>query len=426
MFRILYILLFLFSPSLWGRHVYTWQNCIDMVVQKNSQLEAARSTLESNENLIGRSRFNFFPQLSADILNDRGENIGIIRLVNAPPTSTREYTNNYAAILTGRLNLFNGLKDLGGVRQANANTEASEQSLAITKSKLSNELKVAFEGLKIAREYQKLTQLFINRRLENLNIVELRYHGGMENKGSVLLSKSTLEDAKYDDLVAKNNEKVAIAQLARALGLDEFSDIDIRGEIPISDPTPNPDFRKLALSSPYYKEAVFKEQSSEAGITVARGEFFPNLNILATAGNQGTSFWPDDIDRWTLAVTITFPFFNGGRDYYGTKSAVNTWAAATSSRLDTGRDVLQNLQKTYTAFAEAVVKNNVDKSFMEAGKLRAEIARKKYNNGLLIFDDWIIIENYYIEYSKAYLVSKREKVIAEANWEYAQGKGVIP
>jgi outer membrane protein TolC len=226
--------------------------------------------------------------------------------------------------------------------------------------------------------------------------------------------------------VAKNNEKVALAQLARALGLDEFSDIDIRGEIPIFDPIPNPDFRKLALSSPYYKEAVFREQSSEAGITIARGDFFPNLNILATAGKQGTYLWPDEIDRWTLAVTLTFPFFNGGRDYYGTKSAVNTWAAATSSRLDTGRNVLQNLQKTYTAFVEAVVKNNVDKSFMEAGKLRAEIARKKYNNGLLIFDDWIIIENSFIEYSKAYLLSKRERVIAEANWEYAQGKGVIP
>ncbi|MFI5391297.1 MAG: TolC family protein, partial [Bacteriovoracales bacterium] len=419
MFRNFYILFFFFSPNLWSRQIYSWQNCIDTVTRKNSQLEASRSTLESNENLIGKSKYNFFPQLSADLLNDRGENIGMLRVVDAPSTNYRNYTNNYVALLTGRLNLFNGLKDLGGVRQANANTDASEQNLLATKSKLSYELKTAFEGLKIAKEYQKLTQIFIKRRLENLNIVELRYTGGMENKGSVLLSKSTLEDAKYDDLVAKNNERVSRAQLARALGLDEFSEIDIRGEIPISDPTPNPDFRELALSSPYYKEAVFKEQSSEAGITVARAEFFPNLNIVGTAGKQGTSFWPDDIDRWTLAVTITFPFFNGGRDYYGTKSAVNTWAAATSSRLDTSRDVLQNLQKTYTTFVEAVVKNNVDKSFMEAGKLRAEIARKKYNNGLLIFDDWIIIENAYIEYSKAYLLSKRERVIAEANWEYA-------
>jgi outer membrane protein TolC len=63
---------------------------------------------------------------------------------------------------------------------------------------------------------------------------------------------------------------------------------------------------------------------------------------------------------------------------------------------------------------------------MEAAKLRAEIARRKYNNGLLIFDDWIIIENDYVTYSKNYLFTKRDRVIAEANWEYAQGEGVIP
>jgi outer membrane protein len=209
--------------------------------------------------------------------------------------------------------------------------------------------------------------------------------------------------------------------------LDEFSDIQIKGEVPVSQPTDTtPDFKNLAVSTPFYRQATFKEKGAESGKVVSRAEFFPRFNIFATAGKQGDTFWPEDQERWSLGFTLTFPFFTGGKNYYGLKSAVNTWAASVSNRIEVSREVLQKLEKAYADYIEAVTRNNVDLSFMEASKLRAEIARRKYNNGLLIFDDWTIIEDDYVRNSKTYLLSKRDRVIAEANWEYTQGKGVIP
>ena len=417
---------FLIIPSfLWGAQVLTFENCIELALDKNTELKSAQSTLYSFENKEGGARYNFFPQLSADIVNDRGENVGLLRTVDNT-TSSKTKTNTYSALLTLRQNVFNGLADMAGTDQAGANTKASGQSLIITKAKLSFDLKNSFEGLRFAKEYQKLTKEIINRRKENLNIVELRYHNGMENKGSVLLSKATLAQAEYDNLVARNAERVSTAALARAIGLDEFADITIKGEVPVSEPPSIPDFKELAQETPYYKEAFFKEEGAEAGKVVARSEFFPKFNIFATAGEQGPYLWPEQQKRWSLGFTLTFPFFNGGRDYYGTKSAVNTWAASVSNRIEVSREILQKLEKAYADFIEAVARNDVDFSFMEASKLRAEIARRKYNNGLLIFDDWTIIEDKYVSDSKTYLLSKRDKIFAEANWEYAQGKGVIP
>ena len=417
---------FLIIPSfLWGAQVLTFENCIELALDKNTELKSAQSTLYSFENKEGGARYNFFPQLSADIVNDRGENVGLLRTVDNT-TSSKTKTNTYSALLTLRQNVFNGLADMAGTDKAGANTKASGQSLIITKAKLSFDLKNSFEGLRFAKEYQKLTKEIINRRKENLNIVELRYHNGMENKGSVLLSRATLEQAEYDNLVARNAERVSTAALARAIGLDEFADITIKGEVPVSEPPSTPDFKQLAQQTPYYQEAVFKEEGAQAGKVVARSEFFPKFNIFATAGEQGNYLWPEDQRRWSLGFTLTLPFFNGGRDYYGTKSAVNTWAASVSNRIEASRDILQKLEKAYADFIEAVVRNNVNYSFMEASKLRAEIARRKYNNGLLIFDDWTIIEDKYVSDSKTYLLSKRDKIFAEANWEYAQGKGVIP
>lgn len=423
--KVILISLLIIPSFLWGAQVLTFQNCIELALDKNTELKSAQSTLFSFENKEGVARYNFFPQISADIVNDRGENVGLLRVVDNT-TNSYTKTNTYSALLTLRQNVFNGLGDMAGTNQAGANTKASGQSLIITKAKLSFDLKNSFEGLRFAKEYQKLTKQIINRRKENLNIVELRYHNGMENKGSVLLSKATLQQAEYDNLVARNAERVSTAALARAIGLDEFADITIKGEVPVSEPPSIPDFKELAQETPYYKEAFFKEEGAEAGKVVARSEFFPKFNIFATAGEQGAYLWPEQQKRWSLGFTLTFPFFNGGRDYYGTKSAVNTWAASVSNRIEVSRDILQKLEKAYADFIEAVARNNVDLSFMEASKLRAEIARRKYNNGLLIFDDWTIIEDKYVSDSKTYLLSKRDKIISEANWEYAQGKGVIP
>lgn len=425
--KIFIIPFFIISPYLWAAQVLTFQNCVEMVLENNTELRAAHSNFYSFENKEGAARYNFFPQLSADIVNDRGENIGLLRYDPTGSVSTKTKTNTYTALLTARQNVFNGLADLASTEQAGANTQASNQRLIITKAKLSLDLKSSFEGLRFSKEYQKLTLQIIKRRRENLNIVELRYHNGMENKGSVLLSKATLQQAEYDNLVARNAERVSMAALARTLGLDEISNFQIAGEVPVSVPSNvAPDFKTIAVSTPFFKEATFKEEGAEAGKVVSRSEFFPRFNIFATAGKQGDYLWPDKEERWSLGFTLTFPFFNGGRDYYGLKSAVNTWAATVSSRIEVSREVLQKLERAYADYIEAVTRNNVDYSFMEASKLRAEIARRKYNNGLLIFDDWTIIEDDYVRNSKTYLISKRDRVIAEANWEYAQGKGVIP
>jgi hypothetical protein len=42
------------------------------------------------------------------------------------------------------------------------------------------------------------------------------------------------------------------------------------------------------------------------------------------------------------------------------------------------------------------------------------------------FEDWDRIENDLIQRQKTVLQSQRDRVTAEAAWEQAQGKGVIP
>jgi outer membrane protein TolC len=170
--------------------------------------------------------------------------------------------------------------------------------------------------------------------------------------------------------------------------------------------------------------AIGQEDSAKASVTVAASNFYPSLNLTGTVGKFGPEFYPDQ-DRWSLGVTLSLPIFTGGRDYYGYKSAVSSRAAATYNIPKVRKDTLDKLKQAFVAFVEAVEKLKVDTSFKYAAQVRAEIARKKYNNGLLTFEDWDIIENDLITREKTYLQSRRDRGLSEASWEQAQGKGVI-
>jgi outer membrane protein TolC len=126
-----------------------------------------------------------------------------------------------------------------------------------------------------------------------------------------------------------------------------------------------------------------------------------------------------------VGLILSVPIYSGGRDYYSTKSATASFAAAQASRENVERLARARLKQAYHNYQQAVERLRVDEEFLEATTLRAEIARSKYNNGLLSFEDWDIIENDLINRQKALLLSLRDRVTAEAGWEQAKGGGVI-
>lgn len=249
----------------------------------------------------------------------------------------------------------------------------------------------------------------------------------MENRGSLLLAKAYLEQAKYDLLQANNLDNVVKARLSRLLGFIQEQDFTVAGQVPIQDPPEQkPDFYAIASElHPEMIEADAAEQSAQKAITLARASFLPSLDLTSQFRKSNTEFYPDQQEQLSVGLSLTFPLFDGGRDYYNLKSAVSELQAATSRRKNVNQTLISSLEQGYASYIEAVAKFKVDHSFKQAAELRAEIARKRYNNGLLTFENWDVIENDLINRQKSYLISKRDRVIAEAAWEQVQGKGVI-
>ncbi len=410
----------------------SWKECTERAAAENGELRAAVAARDSTRNLEGVARSGFLPSLTASMGITEGSGGGGGTVVGAGSSGggaslvvSGSGMTTYTATLSGAQNIFNGFQDYGKVKQAKANTRAADANVAIVKAKVSFDLKSSFVGVVYANDAVKLTEEITRRRQDNLRLVELSFESGRENKGSVLLSRANLNQAKYDDLQAHNTRIVTKAQLARVLGYDDPDAFEITDGVPVQEPVPVSDFKTLALQTPDVRQGKAQEESANDAITVARSGFFPSLNLTGTAGKQGTEFFPQN-DRWNAGLTLSLPFFTGGKDLYGTRAATQTWIASGNTLFNTDRQILAKLKQTYSTYVEAVLKVKVDESFRDATMLRAEIARRKYNNGLLSFEDWDIIENDLIARQKTYLISKRDRVTAEAAWEQAQGKGAIP
>ncbi len=402
----------------------TWQVSVAEAAANNAELRSARANLDAAGNNASAARSGYYPQVSAGVGYSDTTSSSALSGSTTPGSSTFTGTA-YSASVSVNQNLFNGFQDRAKVQQGQANREVAAESLMLTKARISQALKNAYAGLKYAQDSITLAEKIVARQQENVRLVELRFESGRENKGSVLLTKASLAQARLSQLQAMQARVTAQAQLAQALGRSDADDLTVSDDPPTSEPVAQPDFQQLAQQAPDYLQAVAQEKSASAGVTLARSGYYPSLNLSGSIGRSGTDWFPQD-ERRTVGLNLNVPLFTGGRDYYTSRSAVASLDAAGAAKLTAQRQLLANLKQAYANDVQAVEKLKVDQAFLDAAQVRAEIARSQYSNGLITFSDWNLIENDLIQRQTAYVQSTRDRVVADAAWEQSQGRGVIP
>lgn len=398
----------------------TWNDCVRMAAERNPDLRAARETYHASEHTAKAAFGGYYPQVSLDLTGSKGNNYTLSTLSgNGVP-----FGNNVTASLTATQNLFKGFGDRALVAQGRADREASSSAIDVTRAEVSYSLKSAFAGLLYAQDADGLARRIIARREENRQMVELRFESGVENRGSAMMAAALVGQARYERTVARNAIRVSQEQLAAAMGLDDAEGIAIKGPLPTAAPKEEPDFRALAYRHPERHQAIAEEESQRAGVSIAKSRFFPSVDVIGAVSTQGEG-WAPDTGRNSIGVSVSLPVFSGGTDYYNYKSAVASYGASAYDRLSTEQGLMPALKQAWARYVEAVEKLKVDQAFLAAAEVRAEIARNKYNNGLMSFENWDIVENDLITKQRTALASERDRAVAEAVWELAQGRGVI-
>jgi len=123
---------------------------------------------------------------------------------------------------------------------------------------------------------------------------------------------------------------------------------------------------------------------------------------------------------------VRLPLFSGGSTAFAVRAAEADERRRAAALDRAYREAARAVADAAVALADAAERIAVQEAFLQAGLVRAEIGRAQYTNGMLSFEDWDTIENELIQYQKALLVRQQAAVAAAADWEQAQGKGILP
>lgn len=429
-FRILLVFL-LYLPG-WGQAVtLSWDEVLKFTIEGNPDLEASRREWLAAKQSESAAEGRYLPSLSASTSVTRSGSqanggAGGIVTNGVVVSSGNNVSTNYLAALNFSQNLFNGLEDKSRIEQANWNTQNKFWSYIAAKATVSFSLKEAYANLVYAQELEELSRSILDRRESNHKLVLVRYENGRENKGSVLLAEAYLEQARLDLIKARDGLVVAEKALKALMNKEHLDSLKVTGEVPLEPLIKDRnDFEKLALETPAYNQAHALEMASREDIKISRSAFLPDLNLTGQVSRQGDSYFPER-ERWSMALTLTIPLFDGLKDLGTYKSSVESSYASESRRRSTLLGLIPKLQDTLNQAKQSDIKYSIDSKFEAAASTRAEIARKKYNNGLLTFEDWDIIESELITRQINFLQSKKDRIIKYASWENVLGKGSIP
>lgn len=395
----------------------TWNQAVELARQNSLEYQSALSNYTSVMELEKTGLSGFLPQVSASASATQSRAVGGNPSVGG--------SQSYSAQLSVSQNLFSGLADINTYYLRKTNTEQALAVLNAAKARLSSELKQAYAEVYYLQDYRRLTADILKRRQENYNHVRLQYEIGRENKGSLLLSESYVEMARYDQTSTENSEEIAHENLRRVLGLPAAESLEVTDNIAREDLGPErPDFAAIADRHPDVLTARSAEMSALYNRNVTRAGFLPSLDLSGRYGYSGDRFFPDQ-DSWSVGLTLSIPLFDGLRTYanYHSSSAV-----LESNRFSTRNILLKvtaDVKAAYFEYVQALQKEKIDQGFNRAAIMRAEVARNKYKNGFITFEEWDIVETDLISRQKENLSSERNRIIKQSAWEQAQGIGVF-
>ncbi|TGL05286.1 TolC family protein [Leptospira levettii] len=331
--------------------------------------------------------------------------------------------NRYSVGLSTNQNLFSGFRDKSGIEKTEALLQAAKQTLNDSRLKICFELKSAYSQTLYAKELYQLSLKIKERRIKNRDLVKLRYEVGREHKGSFLLSESFVKQSEYEVSFAERLFQTNWKEIERIIA----TPVEVSLDVPlISEPIAEIKISEKEKSSlldahPSIMAEQSKVRAAQANIGIAEAGFYPDLNLSATVTRQD-DVWLPKPRNYSFGINLTYPLFNGGRDYYNVKIAKSEYEKSIHTR-DSKKNLLTfSLEQSYLNFINASEQLLVLTEFYKASDTRATIARAQYFNGLISFENWDIIENDLINREKNLLVGKRDLGLAEATYLRNLGK----
>lgn len=416
----LFILFFVFQSCLTGHPVYAqevlqWQQCVSEALQSRPDLAAAEASLQQAEAQKKITTSAERPQINASLSGKRSDST----------QEELESASTFSYGLSASQLLYDGGVTGSKIEASKEALNAEEQAYRLASSDARLSLRRAFVELLKAQKLVVLAKEIEQRRRENVAFLKLRYEAGREHIGSLRRSEADLAEAEFEVAQAERGVVLAQSQLASALGRDVRSALVAEGSFAVEElAEKSPDFPALAKEHPEVLQFEANTRSARYDLEASKKSFFPELSLNSSFGRSSFESWPPDELDWSAGFELSLPLYTGGSTEAAAAKALGVVNEQISRSRGVYLEVLDALEERWKNVQDAAENLKVQEKYLESANLRSTIANAQYSNGLISFDDWVIIEDNLVSSKKSHLDAQAQLFVARAEWTQAKGVGL--
>jgi outer membrane protein len=400
--RIVYvfILLFVFSFTVYAQEELTLTEAIQIALHKNSSLQKNVNGLEGFESNVKASYGNFMPTLGVGASWDwtrsdvKGFGTIVIGGIQVPSIATTSQSRNYQWSVSSNWTLFNGLSNIATLSQSKNNLGSAEFTLDRLKQDIVFQTTSLYYAVINTQKLLKVKEDNLKWNEKNLETIDERNKLGAATLADVYQQQVATGNAELDLIRTSNQLEVAKNDLLFYLGLDVLEEYTFSDEISDEEKSVlNTDLSKdydriteyVADAMNYrldYKSSMLSLESARDGVTIAESGHWPILRANGFYTWRGNNI--SDLDKsktLSLGLSLNFPIFQGWSVTNRVQFAVVDMKNKEIELSDLERDIKRQLQTTFLDLQAAHKGLKVSEENVSFAEENLRIEQEKYSLG---------------------------------------------
>jgi outer membrane protein len=318
-----FLLLAFSAASLSAQERITLKRATELVIENNLQIKQSQFSEAISEENLQQSKLALYPTLNANT----GLNFNFGRSIDP---LTNQFVNQAITSTSGNVSsgtaLFQGFQKINQISQNKLQLDADKSNTQKIKNDLVLAVVTNYLSVLNAQDLLLASKQQLAISNQQLDIEQKFFDVGNKTLADLAQARSQVATAELNVTNAQNQVDLSFLNLAQLLELDPSSVFEVE-KPKIEDMskvnsayTAIDVFKSASSSFPDIRLAELRKQASEKGIEIARGNYYPSLNLQTGFGTRysngsfgNNTFGTQVKDNFNqfIGFGLSIPIFNG-------------------------------------------------------------------------------------------------------------------
>ncbi|MFH2219691.1 MAG: TolC family protein [Pseudomonadota bacterium] len=366
---------------------------LEIARDNNPDIRMAVARIRQARSMIERSNAAFYPTLGVytEYMQGDAPSAYLFKTIDQrmlQPGTDFNYPGwfeNWESGILGKINLFNGGRDLLAKQMAETDLSISKYDRQSVENVLAASVIQTYYHALAAEKYIKTAEESVKTVDSQLRIMKIRFESGGALKSDILSLEVRLAQAREAMVHRKNSLNITLAALAKLLGVTPDT-VTIQPDAEIRPAQVPEDYDSGLAYALEHRPELHKAREqlvrSRMAMDSSKSGYLPRVDFATRYYADDSEFnYSGDRDNWTAAVLFNWDIFTGFSTKADTKNAAAVLEEMLAADQKTVLSVKFDVKNAYLRRDEAVERLKVAKSAVDAAEESLKLVKMQYEGG---------------------------------------------